>query len=152
MFDCMQELALLQASGREEEIPSSVAVAAAVPSRGQEAEDDDDDIPDIDDLELEDREDDEVLQFVTTNYAPIEPERGPDTLTLACMQAALPQPQAAGDSGGASDILRTRTYDLMISYDKYYQVPRFWLVGYDESRRMLQPKEVRGCSLLLTDD
>uniref|UniRef100_A0A914I7L4 Ubiquitin-like-conjugating enzyme ATG3 n=1 Tax=Globodera rostochiensis TaxID=31243 RepID=A0A914I7L4_GLORO len=29
-------------------------------------------------------------------------------------------------------ILRTRTYDLHITYDKYYQVPRFWLVGYDE--------------------
>lgn len=34
-------------------------------------------------------------------------------------------------------ILRTRTYDLSITYDLYYQVPRFWLVGYDESRQPL---------------
>jgi len=25
-----------------------------------------------------------------------------------------------------------RTYDVMITYDKYYQTPRVWLIGYDE--------------------
>nr|CCA17236.1 autophagocytosis associated protein putative [Albugo laibachii Nc14] len=30
-------------------------------------------------------------------------------------------------------ILRTRTYDLSITYDKYYQTPRVWLFGYDEN-------------------
>lgn len=29
-------------------------------------------------------------------------------------------------------IMRTRTYDLSITYDKYYQTPRMWLCGYDE--------------------
>jgi ubiquitin-like-conjugating enzyme ATG3 len=29
-------------------------------------------------------------------------------------------------------ILRTRVYDLSITYDKYYQTPRLWLTGYDE--------------------
>lgn len=43
---------------------------------------------------------------------------------------------------GEDDIVRTRTYDLMITYDKYYQVPRFWLVGYDESRQPLKPVQV----------
>ncbi len=38
--------------------------------------------------------------------------------------------------------MHTRTYDLLISYDKYYQVPRFWLVGYDEQRQPLTPKQV----------
>jgi hypothetical protein len=28
---------------------------------------------------------------------------------------------------------------------QYYQVPRLWLVGYDESRQPLAPKQVRGC-------
>lgn len=31
----------------------------------------------------------------------------------------------------------TRTYDLYISYDKYYQTPRLWLVGYDEEGKPL---------------
>lgn len=31
-------------------------------------------------------------------------------------------------------IEQTRTYDLNITYDKYYQTPRLWLFGYDEVR------------------
>ncbi|KAK2653470.1 hypothetical protein Ddye_013326 [Dipteronia dyeriana] len=40
------------------------------------------------------------------------------------------------------NILRTRTYDVSITYDKYYQTPRVWLTGYDESRMLLQPEHV----------
>jgi ubiquitin-like-conjugating enzyme ATG3 len=29
-------------------------------------------------------------------------------------------------------IVTTRTYDITITYDKYYQTPRVWLFGYDE--------------------
>lgn len=36
------------------------------------------------------------------------------------------------EPGGESGILQTRTYDLNITYDKYYQTPRLWLYGYDE--------------------
>lgn len=53
-------------------------------------------------------------------------------------QAALPAPAA----GGAA-IKRTRTYDLYITYDQYYQVPRFWLVGFDEGKQPLRPEQVR---------
>ena len=41
------------------------------------------------------------------------------------------------DDSGA--ILRTRTYDLSITYDKYYQTPRVWLFGYSESGQPLTP-------------
>lgn len=34
--------------------------------------------------------------------------------------------------GATGEILQTRTYDLNITYDKYYQTPRMWLYGYDE--------------------
>jgi len=40
------------------------------------------------------------------------------------------------------NILRTRTYDVSITYDKYYQTPRVWLTGYDESRMLLRPELV----------
>ena len=30
------------------------------------------------------------------------------------------------------NLLQVRTYDVMITYDKYYQTPRVWLLGYDE--------------------
>uniref|UniRef100_A0A671PWD6 Ubiquitin-like-conjugating enzyme ATG3 n=1 Tax=Sinocyclocheilus anshuiensis TaxID=1608454 RepID=A0A671PWD6_9TELE len=41
------------------------------------------------------------------------------------------------EAGGEDAILQTRTYDLYITYDKYYQTPRLWLFGYDEDRQPL---------------
>uniref|UniRef100_A0A6I8PA56 Ubiquitin-like-conjugating enzyme ATG3 n=1 Tax=Ornithorhynchus anatinus TaxID=9258 RepID=A0A6I8PA56_ORNAN len=41
------------------------------------------------------------------------------------------------DVGNEDAILQTRTYDLYITYDKYYQMPRLWLFGYDEQRQPL---------------
>mmetsp|Transcript_8738 Transcript_8738/g.18622 ORF Transcript_8738/g.18622 Transcript_8738/m.18622 type:complete len:301 (-) Transcript_8738:342-1244(-) len=88
--------------------------------------DEEDEIPDIGDLEL--KEDDE-----------------------AAVSAA---PRAGGAAGASSsqpylraeepedNIVRTRTYDLYITYDQYYQVPRLWLVGYDETRHPLNPQQV----------
>ncbi len=35
-------------------------------------------------------------------------------------------------AGEVGEIVQTRTYDLHITYDKYYQTPRLWLFGYDE--------------------
>lgn len=39
------------------------------------------------------------------------------------------------------EIVHTRTYDLHITYDKYYQTPRLWLTGYDEKHRPLTVNE-----------
>ncbi|EFJ46364.1 autophagy protein [Volvox carteri f. nagariensis] len=74
------------------------------------------DIPDIGDLELNEGDD----------------------------EAAAPSASAAGylrAEEPADNIVRTRTYDLYITYDQYYQVPRFWLVGFDESRKPLLPHQ-----------
>lgn len=54
------------------------------------------------------------------------------------LQAAVAK-EAAGET---DHIVHTRTYDLLISYDKVYQVPRFWLVGYDEDRHPLTYTQV----------
>lgn len=40
------------------------------------------------------------------------------------------------------EIIHTRTYDLYITYDKYYQTPRLWLSGYDENRKPLKVEEM----------
>lgn len=40
------------------------------------------------------------------------------------------------------NIVATRTYDLNITYDKYYQTPRLWLVGYNEKLRPLTIDEM----------
>jgi hypothetical protein len=43
----------------------------------------------------------------------------------------LIEPDSSGDSSRAN-LLSVRTYDVMITYDKYYQTPAIWLLGYDE--------------------
>lgn len=55
----------------------------------------------------------------------------------SCCQATLSiKPTSKGD--GSADmsttggILQTRTYDMYITYDKFYQTPRLWLFGYNE--------------------
>ena len=40
------------------------------------------------------------------------------------------------------NIVKTRVYDLSITYDIYYQTPRLWLVGYDELHEPLTPKQM----------
>jgi len=74
----------------------------------------DDDIPDMDDFSM----DDNVVD---------EPD---DPATLIPKKEDMDM------------ILRTRTYDISITYDKYYQTPKVWLFGYDENRQPLPPKEV----------
>uniref|UniRef100_A0AC34Q2N9 Ubiquitin-like-conjugating enzyme ATG3 n=1 Tax=Panagrolaimus sp. JU765 TaxID=591449 RepID=A0AC34Q2N9_9BILA len=44
--------------------------------------------------------------------------------------------------GSGDNIVKTRTYDLHITYDKYYQVPRLWLLGYDEDRKYLTVEQM----------
>eukprot|EP01126_Amoeba_proteus_P028949 TRINITY_DN284_c0_g2_i3.p1 TRINITY_DN284_c0_g2~~TRINITY_DN284_c0_g2_i3.p1 ORF type:complete len:231 (+),score=44.26 TRINITY_DN284_c0_g2_i3:454-1146(+) len=38
--------------------------------------------------------------------------------------------------------LSTRTYDISITYDKYYQTPKVWLFGYSETQRPLTAQEM----------
>ena len=40
------------------------------------------------------------------------------------------------------NLLQVRTYDCFISYDKHYQTPRFWLLGYDEVGRRTRSVDV----------
>lgn len=74
-------------------------------------------------------------------------EAGDDEATAA------PPPKAGVlSSGGVIDasqveaakgnLLQVRTYDVMITYDKYYQTPRIWLNGYDENRNPLTPVQI----------
>nr|SVE73724.1 EOG090X0AKX [Daphnia atkinsoni] len=44
------------------------------------------------------------------------------------------KPKLSEQSG---EIIQTRTYDLNITYDKYYQTPRLWVSGHDENRHPL---------------
>ena len=51
--------------------------------------------------------------------------------------ATLTSTYVTAEEPDDDNIVRTRTYDLSISYDKYYQTPRVWLFGYDEHEHPL---------------
>ncbi|XP_013415356.1 ubiquitin-like-conjugating enzyme ATG3 [Lingula anatina] len=100
--------------------------ASATASSGAQQGGGDDDEDDGDDEEAEDME-----AFEESGMLEAE-----DTATLdpATVQQ---ETEAASAGAGESGILQTRTYDLNITYDKYYQTPRLWLYGYDENRKPL---------------
>jgi ubiquitin-like-conjugating enzyme ATG3 len=41
------------------------------------------------------------------------------------------------------NVIRTRTYDVSVTYDYYYRVPRMWLTGYDENGIPLEDEKVK---------
>ncbi|GFR52351.1 hypothetical protein Agub_g14903 [Astrephomene gubernaculifera] len=112
--------------GDEEDIPDLDDAAAGTAGRagGAACGRGEGDIPDITDLELDEGEDEAAAPTGRTAAA-------------AAVSSYLRSEEPADDN-----IVRTRTYDLYITYDQYYQVPRFWLVGFDESRQPLLPKQV----------
>ncbi|KAI9098864.1 autophagocytosis associated protein [Phlyctochytrium arcticum] len=59
--------------------------------------------------------------------------------------AALQQstsPSKTVDGKNDDKILKTRTYDISITYDKYYQTPRVWLFGYSETGEPLSSAQI----------
>jgi len=105
-----------------DEIPDISALrvdSGAKDAKDDENDDDDDaDIPDMDDFDMCGDEEDDASALPSSRAAPLD--------------------AADADAG---HILKTRTYDLSITYDKYYQTPRVWLNGYDERRQALDPKK-----------
>ena len=49
---------------------------------------------------------------------------------------------ATSTGSSSSSLLRTRRYDVSMTYDKYYRTPRIWLFGYDENGSPLSPTAV----------
>lgn len=44
--------------------------------------------------------------------------------------------------GDEQPFLATQTFDLFVTYDKYYQTPRMWMSGYDKDGTQLAPDAV----------
>ncbi|TMW53760.1 hypothetical protein DOY81_001165 [Sarcophaga bullata] len=67
-------------------------------------------------------------------------------LTTRKTEKSATNTKAEGGAAAALDngdsVLHTRTYDLHITYDKYYQTPRLWVVGYDEQRKPLTVEQM----------
>lgn len=95
-------------------------------SKHGDGNDDEDDDEDGEAGDMEEFEESGQLEMVDPCTATIvrAPAATVASSNAANVAAAL---EADGDS-----VVRTRTYDLHITYDKYYQTPRLWVVGYNE--------------------
>ncbi|OQS07842.1 autophagocytosis associated protein [Thraustotheca clavata] len=62
-----------------------------------------------------------------------------DEAALTYVAATEPDPLEHDAEG---NLVYTRTYDLSITYDKYYRTPRVWLFGYEESGAPLKPEDM----------
>lgn len=87
-----------------------------------ESADADDEIQDIDDVE------DEDLMV----HQPVEDDSNDAGILRSDNQSTYLRAVEPADN-----IVRTRTYDLSIVYDKFYRVPRLYLFGYSETRAPL---------------
>ncbi|CAM8978971.1 unnamed protein product [Rhodiola kirilowii] len=108
--------------------------------------DDDENLPSMDTLEISSNK---PIQSITSYFGGDDEEDIPDMADygepdnlVETDAATLQSTYLVAQEPDDDDILRTRTYDVSITYDKYYQTPRVWLTGYDESRMLLQPELV----------
>ncbi|CAE6419365.1 Autophagy-related protein 3 OS=Cryptococcus neoformans var, neoformans serotype D (strain B-3501A) GN=ATG3 PE=3 SV=1 [Rhizoctonia solani AG-1 IB] len=100
------------------------------------------DIPDIDGNTNELTKDMNALSVEqdAPNFDDI-PDMEEEGLEAADEATAKPAPVAPIEVA-KGNLLQVRTYDVMITYDKYYQTPRIWLLGFDENGTPLTPPQV----------
>ena len=132
-------------SGEEDELASRVAGTHLGVSQGgisglQKGDDDLNtgaeigDIPDMDD-------EDEELNGLGEGVVEAD---DPATANVQRGTTFSSQQGTTSAIGGqmVNKLVSVRTYDCLITYDKYYQTPRMWLVGYNESGQPLKPAEI----------
>ncbi|KAK0546130.1 E2-like enzyme [Tilletia horrida] len=103
----------------------------------------DDDIGDIPDMD-EDEDDlagmgggvEEEEDAATAPQKPLPPTSSSTAATSSTSATAQTL------SVPSDNLLSVRTYDCLITYDKFYQTPRMWLVGYDEHGAPLKPAQI----------
>ncbi|XP_017861431.1 PREDICTED: ubiquitin-like-conjugating enzyme ATG3 [Drosophila arizonae] len=99
---------------------------------------DDDNEDDDEAIDMDTFEESGMLELVDPAIATTT--RKQDTETSPSNSASVVNARETASSGDS--VLRTRTYDLHITYDKYYQTPRLWVVGYDEQRKPLTVEQM----------
>ncbi|XP_026407171.1 autophagy-related protein 3-like [Papaver somniferum] len=109
---------------------------------------DEENLPSMENLEISKKN--KTIQSISSYFGAGEEEEDipdmeeyedPDNL-IETDAATLQSNYLVAQEPDDDNILRTRTYDVSITYDQYFQTPRVWLTGYDESRMLLQPELV----------
>jgi ubiquitin-like-conjugating enzyme ATG3 len=116
---------------------STSAVASSSATSKAPVESDDDDIPDMETFEDENIGEADDAAIVAPAVAAAASSKSTSSGVAAAVAAASSAAASKNDN-----IVRTRTYDISITYDKYYQTPKLWLFGYDEARQPLKAEQV----------
>lgn len=87
-------------------------------------------------------DEDSIPSIDEDNKGEEDEESVPDMEELMLEEPVDLATTATPTQNNTDTIMHTRTYDLYITYDKYYQTPRLWLCGYDEQHQPLGPVEV----------
>lgn len=110
---------------KKDPIPDAQEILEENKTSRNETQEISDDIPDLEDFSALEQ-DDGALSSVKKNNEEFEEVDHPN-----------------------SNILTTRTYDLHITYDRYYQTPRVWLFGYDEVNLFMLDKFLQTLKYLM---
>uniref|UniRef100_U5EY99 Ubiquitin-like-conjugating enzyme ATG3 n=1 Tax=Corethrella appendiculata TaxID=1370023 RepID=U5EY99_9DIPT len=102
---------------------------------------------DMDDENLKDDGDDddgEAIDMDEFEQSGLLEQVDPATATTAakCTKNDEEENKKSSAEAEVDSVVHTRTYDLHITYDKYYQTPRLWVVGYDENRKPLSVEQM----------
>lgn len=160
--EAVADIAAVEGGGGKDEFSWVTAAMSAANAGDGTADADDADNSPMVDIEADAGEDENPLPRMTELSLDASPARREEEGELQAAEEDIPDletfdvednlivndpseyvpPTAAAVPGESSNIVRTRTYDLYITYDKYYQTPRLWLAGYDEHGRPLAPTRI----------
>jgi len=117
----------------EDEKKKKTSTAVEEKKREEEAEEEnEDDIPDMDEFEDDNLVEADPGMLLTDNIVESKDTEKKNPVSKGIIRVVEPE----------DNIERTRTYDISITYDKYYQTPRIFLFGYDRDRQPLTPKKI----------
>jgi ubiquitin-like-conjugating enzyme ATG3 len=116
--------------------PASAAIAGAdTPDDGGESSSDDDydDLSAFEDMSLVQEQDPSALPAAdSSSSATAGATSGGESKSGGVVRVSEP----------ADTVVQCRRYDISITYDKYYQTPRVWLLGYDERGQPLDQEQI----------
>lgn len=118
-------------------IPTAVRPTAPPVTAAASSSSVDEEIGDIDDV----GDDDLMMQPVNEEKddATLQPT---NTTTSSSTTTTTPAASYLTAVEPDDNIVRTRTYDVSITYDKFYRTPRVWLFGYNEHRQPLTTAQI----------
>ena len=120
-----EEFDILDGDGETMSIGDNEEIGGKTDSKDGEAEGVDQVQGDMKKVNVNEQMKEEVVEEdADDEYADMEEFEDEDVMED---EAAAPTPSSftKGDN-----IMKVRTYDLSITYDKYYQTPRVWMIGY----------------------